>query len=452
MFSTPPVDLQDWHAQLGSALQRACPTAQVDAYRALYEQKQALTAAMMRTAVALHAGLPLGVREFVGDDLAMAMNCSPLAGKAFVTFAVQACALPGLVEAIETGELSDSHARVVLRELDRVVVDDTERAAIVTEALARAAEKGRARGYVLSPWELGRLLRALILLRDVRAAAKRRARATADRGVSGAADRDGQGYLCVSGPLEQVAAITARARALGRVPGNTRTFDQLCFDAAYELLTVGAEGGQLATGQAIAGIGLQVVVPFDVLAGSDDQLAEIPGWGPILPSTARELAGHADRLRRVCVDTDGRLLAVDDAVPGPARKRTGSAEHPDRVARVHAPPPADVVLAALHQMASQPLVPRDLSTPAYRIPARLSRYVKIRDRSCVFPGCHRTATDDDHRQPWPAGRTDPQNLQCLCRHHHRAKQAAYQVQKLPDGSYLWTTRTGHAYKRPPPDY
>ena len=67
----------------------------------------------------------------------------------------------------------------------------------------------------------------------------------------------------------------------------------------------------------------------------------------------------------------------------------------------------------------------------------------------MFPGCHRPAaqTDKDHRIPWPQGRTDSGNLQCLCRHHHRAKQAVFTVELSPDGDYRWTTRGGWQFTR-----
>ena len=42
------------------------------------------------------------------------------------------------------------------------------------------------------------------------------------------------------------------------------------------------------------------------------------------------------------------------------------------------------------------------------------------------------------------------NLQCLCRRHHRAKQAAVDVELTPDGTYRWTSRrTGLHRERPP---
>ncbi|MCW2572046.1 MAG: hypothetical protein JWO88_2104, partial [Frankiales bacterium] len=73
---------------------------------------------------------------------------------------------------------------------------------------------------------------------------------------------------------------------------------------------------------------------------------------------------------------------------------------------------------------------------------------------CVFPGCNRRArrTDKDHRRPWPLGPTSPDNVDCLCRHHHRAKHAVFTVLRDTDGSYLWISRGGWQFLRQPKGY
>ena len=102
-------------------------------------------------------------------------------------------------------------------------------------------------------------------------------------------------------------------------------------------------------------------------------------------------------------------------------------------------------------MRTDPVVTADLASSHYRPSRRLTRLVEARDRTCIFPGCHRPAsrTDTDHRIPWPIGPTDADNLQCLCRHHHRAKHTSFTVTRGPDGSYLWTSRGGHQHQSRP---
>ncbi|MBC7373036.1 MAG: hypothetical protein H7323_03500 [Frankiales bacterium] len=45
--------------------------------------------------------------------------------------------------------------------------------------------------------------------------------------------------------------------------------------------------------------------------------------------------------------------------------------------------------------------------------------------------------------------TSEQNLQCLCRHHHRAKHAIFTVRAEPDGTIVWITRGGWIFRRHP---
>jgi uncharacterized protein (DUF2336 family) len=82
--------------------------------------------------------------------------------------------------------------------------------------------------------------------------------------------------------------------------------------------------------------------------------------------------------------------------------------------------------------------------------------VIARDRTCVFPGCNRAARrcDIDHRTRWShGGTTKPENLQALCRRHHRAKDlAGWRCALLPDGTIRWTSLTGRTYLRAPKRY
>jgi 5-methylcytosine-specific restriction endonuclease McrA len=100
------------------------------------------------------------------------------------------------------------------------------------------------------------------------------------------------------------------------------------------------------------------------------------------------------------------------------------------------------------------------STPAYDVPDRMREQVVLRDRTCVFPWCARSARgcDLDHvvefdhgadsegrAQPGP---TATWNLAPLCRRHHRLKTfTAWTYRVVGPGAFHWTSPHGRRYRR-----
>jgi hypothetical protein len=257
------------------------------------------------------------------------------------------------------------------------------------------------------------------------AAAPRDAKAAKGRRVTYTRDVDGQSLLIARGPTEKIAAIRAALGATlpeDALPGEDRSRDAREFDLFVELLTGGADAGCWHA---------EVIVPFSVTQGGDLELAEIPGLGPILPSTARDLLDDCDTFGQTAVDESGTVIAVGDPIRA---QRPEPSLRLDLTGRLAAPP-----------------VLRDLTGTGYRFPPRLRRFLEARDRTCVFPGCGRPArrTDKDHRLPWPAGPTSADNGECLCRHHHRAKHTVFTVLRDVNGSYVWITRGNWEFVRQP---
>ncbi|MBY4060126.1 DUF222 domain-containing protein [Rhodococcus fascians] len=84
----------------------------------------------------------------------------------------------------------------------------------------------------------------------------------------------------------------------------------------------------------------------------------------------------------------------------------------------------------------------------YRPDALTIAAVRLRDRHCRFPGCHRPAArcqldhviPFDHANPLGGGWTTVNNLQCLCEYHHSVKTAGYWTAvMLPGDAILWTS-------------
>ena len=90
--------------------------------------------------------------------------------------------------------------------------------------------------------------------------------------------------------------------------------------------------------------------------------------------------------------------------------------------------------------------------PRYRPSRTLAEFVRARDLTCRYPGCHVPAThcDLDHTIPWPHGPTCASNLKCLCRRHHLLKTfwfalTGWSDRQLPDGTVVWTDPDGHPH-------
>ncbi len=153
---------------------------------------------------------------------------------------------------------------------------------------------------------------------------------------------------------------------------------------------------------------IQVTVAASTLLGLDEQPGELAGHGPIPASLARHLAAdHTGTWRRLLTD-----------------------------------PATNTLL--------------DYGHTTYRPPKDLTDYVIVRDQTCTFPGCRRSAhrCDLDHRLPYDnGGSTSADNLAVLCRRHHRLKHQRWRVHRDPDtGTSHWTAPTGHHYyQSQPPD-
>ena len=435
------------------------PREELDAIGRSQQLADQAFAQQVRLIVGAHARSGVAEREFAVDEIALALGVGSGTAARVLAQALALAALPGLVEAIEAGMLTLRHALAVLRTLDAVPELSAEhRRAIVLIVLARLSGQ--------TPGELAKLTHRLILTIDLRAAQARQDAASRERRVSTYPDVDGQAVVHARGPLAQVAAIKASIsswlRDHPKAADDPRSEAEREFDLFVALLTGAEQPGQWQT---------QIIVPFSAAAGGDLELAEIPGFGPILPSTARDLATDT-AWTQVAVDQDGVVIATGDPIkapkppkaPVPAQRQQPTAAEPtaaEPVAATSGPASGDTTKpspvrdelwwTAMRQLISQPptqrLRPDHLSSAAYRTPDRLKRYLQARDRTCVFPGCHRRITDIDHRIPWPLGPTSAANLQLLCRHHHRAKQAVFTVELTPDGDYLWTTRGGWQFLR-----
>ncbi len=410
------------------------PALLLETFEEVFAVQQQEQRRLWQLAAYTHKSTPFNDQEFVADEFALLMDVHPATARSFLVDAVNADDLPALMGSWEAQEMTDRHVRAAVEELHRCLDDHDLR----TQALDRVLTRCRERTAKGAPWprpgELQRMIQAAALLLDKGSRRLREQKAKDGRGAHCYSLPNGQAGFALDGPAEEIIAaadaVRDRALAASKVPGETRTLAQLEFDLTVELLINGTADGS----EAQVGVEVQVIVPVDTITADAEELGELVGHGPISPERARDLTGRATTLRRIDVDRlTGRVVGVGDAMP----VRFGA---------------VDVALAAL---LDTPVPARDLSTKAYRPTLRATRFVRTRDQRCRFPGCRRQAQacDLDHADAWPRGSTDPANLHCLCRHHHRAKQSGlFTVHLEPDGTTVWTLRRiGRQYRNPPPD-
>ncbi len=133
---------------------------------------------------------------------------------------------------------------------------------------------------------------------------------------------------------------------------------------------------------------------------------------------------------------------------------TGLTDHPADLAG-HGPLPAHIAReiafdprSTWRRIITDPHTgaPIDAGRHRYRPPRVTDDHVRVRDRECRFPGCHRPShfTDLDHATDWGnghTGRTDPDNLVGLCRRHHRLKDAPGWSYHLDRATHRLTVHT-----------
>ncbi|MBC7442492.1 MAG: HNH endonuclease, partial [Ramlibacter sp.] len=89
----------------------------------------------------------------------------------------------------------------------------------------------------------------------------------------------------------------------------------------------------------------------------------------------------------------------------------------------------------------------------YKVPKDLKKYLRIRDETCRFPGCNRSAahSDIDHSLDWQfSGLTAEDNLAHLCPPCHALKsETGWTVMHLAGGTLRWRSPSGRVFVSEP---
>ena len=218
------------------------------------------------------------VSEWAVDELMVALSLSSPAASALLSESVTLVAqLPATLAALEAGELTWAHARV-LTEVLAPIADDTLRAHVEARVLARAA------GKTVSALRVA--ARRAVLRADADVAARRLAAAVRDRSVRVHPGRDGMASLTATLPLPVARACLRMLEAYAAdsaAPGDRRTKEQRVADCLADLLL-----RPDAAGRPPVQAQLTVVASVDTLTGGDEP-GEVDGQ-PVPAALVRELA------------------------------------------------------------------------------------------------------------------------------------------------------------------
>jgi len=210
---------------------------------------------------------------------------------------------------------------------------------------------------------------------------------------------------------------------------------------------------------------VNITMPASAWLGRSDSPGEVPGYGPIGADTCRDLVARMAGApgSRWCVtltDRDGRAVAHACSKTSPPQSNGPPPQAAGPPPRASDQDPPGSFAAWLASLDLAWLERGSCSHPrmaaGYRPPAKLRELVKIRQRTCAFPGCRRPAKacDDDHTIAFEnGGITCECNIAPLCRRHHRAKQApGWRLEQPEPGILVWTAPHGRSYTVAPGGY
>jgi len=387
----------------------------------------------------------------VDDEVAVALALTGRAAGRLLAVSVGLARLPEVLAALTVGRIDWVKASLFTDYL--AGLPDEDAAEIAAAVLAGADRK--------TSGQLRAMLMRAVLAYDPEAAQRRREAARRDASVqawdevSGNAALAGR-ELAPADVAHASARLTEYARWLHE-HGAAGTIDELRAAAYVALLTGRSldcllpeataedDGAGLPSGAGLpAGWpqmtgSINLTMPMSAWLGHSAAPGELAGYGPADAGTCRELADRAGAGARWCLTltgSGGRAVAHACAPAGPTGPVTAIRWAAGLRSRL------EFLEAGTCSHARR--------TSRYRPPQNLAHVIRVRQRTCSFPGCRRPARrcDLDHTVPYDkGGATCECNLAPLCRRHHQAKQAAgWRLTQDQPGVMTWRTPNGRTYQ------
>lgn len=375
-------------------------------------------------------------------EIAASLNIAHRTARVRLEQAQNLTSVPELLAQLRDGALDRGRATMVHEEL--VGLSDEQKLAVAGAIAPHVFDATTA--------QLRNRIRREAIAVDPEAAGRREEQARKGRRVSTYAKPDAMTSFTAILPADQAMRIhdfidTCADRA-ARPVGDNRTIDQRRADIFAEVFRRLVQDGAVTVDQLLGNVddlaeqrhrsrrkqgkdvSVQVHLTLESLLGLDLEPGMLERYGPISAELARAIAESAASLRVVLTDLDtGRTKQLGrQATVGSGKDRAGR-----RRAR------------AGHD-------------PGYRPGQRLRDEVVALWPHCTFPRCRQPSwrSDLDHRDPFnhtapdDGGATTAENLQPLCRAHHRLKTFTdWTCRRDDDGSLDWISPTGHRYRVEP---
>jgi hypothetical protein len=281
-------------------------------------------------------------------------------------------------------------------------------------------------------------------------------------------DRDGMAWLSAYLPSAKAAVVDASltdcAGQLATANTETRTMSQLRADVFTDLLlnpgfttdpatdpaAIGSTVDPVVAGSTACGAGRGGNAGHDGPAGS---LWDVGAAGSTGPGSAACRSAGAPRRHR-------RGIRPSVSVTVPVLSMLGRGDEP-ALLDGYGPIPIDQanelagVASSWLRLLTHPETGAILSVgrDRYTVPPDLRQWLRVRDGTCRFPGCTRSAVacEIDHTIDWDGtGKTEHCNLAHTCAgHHHLKHETDWRVTQNDTGVLTWTSPTGRTYTTAP---
>lgn len=203
---------------------------------------------------------------------------------------------------------------------------------------------------------------------------------------------------------------------------------------------------------------INLSVSLETLARFNDDPASLGSYGPIAADIARQWTEtHPGYQWQFAVHSpSGELLQQGLTRAGAAiatrQKRATAKTKAAQAETAAAEPPTHQPLGPANTgSVSHSLVRPPVQDPHDRAAsAAMTRWIRLRDKTCRAPGCRVPAwqSDIDHNRRYTdGGATAHDNLCALCRHHHRVKDTeGWALVQTRPGHFIWTSPLGRIYE------